>query len=299
MRAFLFLATCIACQNFAFGQNPTETPPSEQSDLVEPWFQVGLDVGIGRSTATWQIDSRYGQADVLNPTAGFQLGLSALTKRFDSRSVLFGLHYIRRGNDTDIPATIENLEGSLINQGLDVTLYNAFGTAIQRTDWLELQLGARAWLGEAFFLQGFVVSGLLLGGSKESNYRYDARIENPYTGYDEIASIRVEDEASIVPVGGVLSAQQYDDLQEEYGANVVVARKHIFGGGVEFGGAIGSTEVVLSYRWSVTNLYPELDEVDFGQVEDDIVGSQQFLSIRLCHRPKTWPSLLPAKNGAL
>jgi hypothetical protein len=254
-----------------------------------------MDVGIGQAQEVWDIDSQLGVSDVLIPIVGTQVGFTAVSKRFESYSAILGLHYIRRGKNTDVPATVAQVEEFFQDDGLDVEYNGATGYATLRSEWLELELGARAWVADNFFLQGAFYAGTLLGGKVDEDYSYEIQITNPYyysyygyyyPGSDLTLPVEVETEATITPIAGTLTEDKLEELMSDLPEEetLVVRNKYNYGASMELGGTIQGHEIALCYRWSTSNIFPQFDESVMDETIDGLYGKQSFLSLRFGYR---------------
>lgn len=277
MKLFFLFAGLIAAPAIYLAQIPSAEGGTTQVKN-EGWpLQLRFELGGGRISAQLKDADGERAGDVRNPARGYVFGLTATTEERSRYSGLFSLHYLRRGYDVDVVATVQELEESLQADGLDVTLNNVLGFAEERTNWIEGQASLRSRLGKHFFVQGGLYSGVLLGGSIYRNYWWDMTSRDPSSDAEVTVGVYANNIMDVVTINGELNEERFEALIEIYGENVAVRRQFSTGLTFELGTQVAGGELTLGYRHSVSNLLPRLTDTDPAE---QLFGSQQFISLR-------------------
>lgn len=277
MRSFILTAGLIAAPLISFAQITSAVGDTTKVKEARWPLRLQFELGAGRSSAGWKDADGEHIGDVRNPSRGYVFGVTATTQERSRYTGFFSLHYLRRGYDIDVVATVQEMEESLQADGLDVTLNNVLGFARERTNWIEGQAGVRTHMGKHFFVQGGLYSGVLLGGSLDRNYWWEMTSVDPSTDAEVIVGVYANNTGDVVAVNGGLSEEEYETLVEIHGENLVVRRQFSTGLTFELGAQVAGGELTLGYRRSLSNLVPRLTDID---ATEQSFGSQQFISLR-------------------
>ena len=277
MKSFFLIVALIAVPWVSDAQITSEDTEVVQVEETGWPIRLRFEVGGGRSTLQAKDADGNREGDIRIPTRGYVLGFSATTKEKSRYSGFLSMHYLRRGYDVDVVATVQELEQNLQAEGLDVTLNNVLGFAKERTHWMEGQLGLRTSIGKRFCAQGGVYVGRLLGGSVDRNFWWDMTTWDPSSETGVTVGVYANNTEDIVAIRGELSEERIESLVQLHGESVVLRRQFSTGLTFEMSAQVAGGELTLGYRHSVSNLVPKLAGPGSGAQS---FGSQQFVSLR-------------------